>query len=171
VGTVAAIATLVGIAINGVYMLVSPRAWFRLPAWFRFQGSLRPDRYSSGWGAIQVRLLGFAFVALLLWVAFSMIGIDPHIRQVFAKAQWLPRSGILVGRLALIVVGLYGALNAAYMLISPRAWFRLPAWLRVSTALSLGQHSAVLEAVSVRLTGLLMFVALVVIAFVYLTRY
>ena len=34
--------------INAAFMLASPRAWFRLPAGLKAQGSLTEGRYSSG---------------------------------------------------------------------------------------------------------------------------
>jgi hypothetical protein len=62
----------VGIIVNGLYMLVSPRAWYRLPPWFRASGGLSEDKYGSGWGAIQVRLVGATFVAVSAWVLYDV---------------------------------------------------------------------------------------------------
>jgi len=60
-----------GIVINGLYMLVSPRAWYRLPHWFRASGGLSQEKYGSGWGAIQVRLVGATFLAVTAWVLYD----------------------------------------------------------------------------------------------------
>lgn len=58
--------------VNGAYMLVSPQAWFRLPPWLRAQGTLTREKYTSGWGALQVRFAGGAMVAVLVWVIYDM---------------------------------------------------------------------------------------------------
>lgn len=51
-------------------MLISPRRFFLLPTWIRAQGTLTPERYSSGWGALQLRLLGAVSIGGILWVAY-----------------------------------------------------------------------------------------------------
>ena len=62
-------AIIVGLGVvNGVYMLVSPKAWFRLPAWLRTSGSLTEEKYSHGWGGVQVRLAGALILATIGWV-------------------------------------------------------------------------------------------------------
>jgi hypothetical protein len=70
----ACIAAIVGLlmTINAAFMLASPRAWFRLPVWLRAQGALTEDRYSSGWGAVQIRLTGAVILAALAWVIYDM---------------------------------------------------------------------------------------------------
>jgi hypothetical protein len=64
--------TFVLFAINTVCMLISPRAWFRLPGWLRAQGTLTPERYADGWGAIQVRITGALLLGLLIWGIFEL---------------------------------------------------------------------------------------------------
>jgi hypothetical protein len=66
---VAATGLIVGV--NALYMLISPRAWFRLPRWIRAEGSLTKENYSTGWGAIQVRLTGALTLALIGWVIYE----------------------------------------------------------------------------------------------------
>jgi hypothetical protein len=68
------IAVIVGIVmvINAGFMVASPRTWFHLPAWLRTQGSLTEDRYSGGWGALQIRLTGGAILATIAWVLYDM---------------------------------------------------------------------------------------------------
>jgi len=68
------IALIVGLLmiINAAFMLASPRAWFRLPAGLKAQGSLTEGRYSSGWRAIQVRLTGAVILAAITWVFYDM---------------------------------------------------------------------------------------------------
>ena len=53
--------------INALFMASSPRAWFRLPRWLRAQGPLTEEKYTSGWGAIQVRIAGAALIGILAW--------------------------------------------------------------------------------------------------------
>ena len=61
------------ISINAAVMLASPRRWFHLPAWLRLEGSLTEDKYSIGWGAVQIRLTGAALLALIAWVLYDML--------------------------------------------------------------------------------------------------
>jgi len=107
---------------NGLIMLVSPRAWFRLPSWRGFQGSLTEAKYGSGWGAIQVRLLGAIFLAVPLGVLYNSLSpLSPHTNATLVYLAWF----------MVAVAAVQTALNALFMLISPRAWFRLPTWIRV----------------------------------------
>jgi hypothetical protein len=55
-------------------MLFSPRKWFGLPQWLSAKGTLTRERYSKGLGAIQIRLLGAAFLALTLWMCSQLLG-------------------------------------------------------------------------------------------------
>jgi hypothetical protein len=65
---------LVGIylLVNGIFMVVSPRAWFRLPYWLSAIGSLRQEKHASGWGAMKVRAGGAAMLVALAWMAYSV---------------------------------------------------------------------------------------------------
>ena len=65
---------LVGIylLVNGMFMLVSPRAWFRLPYWLSAIGSLREGKHSGGRGAVKVRAGGAAILVLLAWAIHQM---------------------------------------------------------------------------------------------------
>jgi len=69
------IAIVVGVImiVNAVFMLASPRTWFRLPGWLRTQGSLIEDKYASGWGAVQIRLTGAVVLAAIAWVLYDML--------------------------------------------------------------------------------------------------
>jgi hypothetical protein len=58
--------------VNAAFMLASPRAWFQLPAWLRMTGSLSERQYATGWGAIEVRLLGAVIVAVIVWVVYDI---------------------------------------------------------------------------------------------------
>ena len=109
---------------NAAFMLLSPRAWFRLPSWIRANGPLTEEKYASGWGAIQVRLAG---ATCLGFIGYAVYGSLSGYRLPNTAAQMLP---ILVWCIV-AAVGLYMAINAAFMLGAPRAWFRLPRWLRL----------------------------------------
>jgi len=69
------IVVLLGIcmAVNGAFMLASPRAWFRLPHWLGKRGSLTEKKYARGWGAIQVRLAGGMILATITWVVYDSV--------------------------------------------------------------------------------------------------
>jgi hypothetical protein len=58
--------------VNAFYMVISPDAWFRLPRWLGLQGVLTRDRYGSGWGALQLRILGVIIIVTLAWIAYGL---------------------------------------------------------------------------------------------------
>jgi hypothetical protein len=63
----------VGLAVNGLFMLASPRAWFRLPDWLPGTGSMTEEKYGSGFGAIQTRVAGGLLLAIVLWVLYDAL--------------------------------------------------------------------------------------------------
>jgi hypothetical protein len=72
-GRACAVLFAVWMAVIGGFMLISPRAWFQLPAWLAGRGTLTKKRYSTGWGAVQVRVLGGVILGTLLWVIFEIV--------------------------------------------------------------------------------------------------
>jgi hypothetical protein len=54
---------------HGALMLVSPKAWLALPYWIRGNG--REEEYGSGWGAVQVRIIGALFLGGIGWVLYD----------------------------------------------------------------------------------------------------
>jgi hypothetical protein len=63
---------------------------------------------------------------------------------------------LIFGRIVAALLGLVMLVNASFMLVSPRAWFNLPSWLRASGALTKEKYSTGFRAVQVRVTGALM---------------
>jgi hypothetical protein len=61
------------LVVNGTFMLISPPAWFKLPEWLAANGNLNPEKYSRGWGALQVRIAGLAFISVVVWVVFNIV--------------------------------------------------------------------------------------------------
>ena len=61
------------VTINAAFMLASPRSWFRLPGWLRAQGSLTENKYSKGWGALQLRLTGGLVLIAAGWVLYDLL--------------------------------------------------------------------------------------------------
>lgn len=59
--------------VNGAVMLISPRLFFSLPSWMSAKGSLTKERYASGFGAIQLRLLGAVFAGFPLWLIYEIV--------------------------------------------------------------------------------------------------
>ena len=58
--------------LNAMFMLISPRAWYRLPRCLGLSNRYTESEYGSGWGAVQTRLLGgclLGVVVYFLWVA------------------------------------------------------------------------------------------------------
>jgi hypothetical protein len=73
VGLLCFIIAVIAIGANGLIMLISPRVWFNLPFWIRASGGLSKEKYGSGWGAIQIRLLGAIFLGIVLWFLYSSL--------------------------------------------------------------------------------------------------
>jgi hypothetical protein len=69
--TVAAVGVV--LVVNGLFMVLAPRAWFRLPSWIPGRGSLTEKRYGSGLGAIQVRMGGAIFLGVIIWVLYDSL--------------------------------------------------------------------------------------------------
>jgi hypothetical protein len=67
-----AVLTLTMMAINAIFMLFSPRLWFRLPGWIRANARFTTDKHSVGLGAVQVRILG-GVVLLVLAIIISAL--------------------------------------------------------------------------------------------------
>jgi hypothetical protein len=62
------VAVFVLMLFNAAVMIISPSMWFRLPSWLRAQGTLTREKYSSGAGALRLRLLGVIVIASIAWV-------------------------------------------------------------------------------------------------------
>jgi hypothetical protein len=60
-------------AVNAVFMLVSPKAWFRLPGWILAKGTLTEKRYATGLGALEVRITGASMLGLIGWVLYQAL--------------------------------------------------------------------------------------------------
>jgi len=73
VGSVIVAFVVIVMAINALFMLISPRAWFRLPGWLRAQGTVTEERYSVGWGAVQLRIAGGLILGSICWVAYQLL--------------------------------------------------------------------------------------------------
>ena len=67
IGVICFVITIAAVGGNAIVMLISPRAWFRLPHWIRLSGSITEAKFSTGKGALQVRMLGGCFLILTLW--------------------------------------------------------------------------------------------------------
>ena len=63
----------IGLTTNAAFMLVSPRAWFRLPRWIRLTGSVSERRYGTSWSAIGVRLAGAITLGVVSWVLYDLL--------------------------------------------------------------------------------------------------
>jgi hypothetical protein len=68
------VAILLGLlfVINGIFMLVSPRAYFKLPGWLAPKGGhITEKKYGSGWRAMELRICGAAFLGATAWVIYD----------------------------------------------------------------------------------------------------
>lgn len=57
--------------VNGVYMLIFPRAWLRLPEWFPTAGTAFRERYGTEKAFIGIRMTGAIFLAGIAWVVYD----------------------------------------------------------------------------------------------------
>jgi amino acid permease len=58
--------------VNALFMLISPRAWFRLPRWFPTRNSaMTEEKYGSGPDAIATRLTGAVMLAFILYIFYD----------------------------------------------------------------------------------------------------
>lgn len=69
-----------------------------------------------------------------------------------------------------VLVGLVMTINGALMLASPRCWFRMPPWLGYHGSLTEEKYGVGWGGVQVRLTGLLMLVAISWVLYELLVR-
>ncbi len=146
--------------LNAIFMLASPRAWFRLPRWIGVQGSLTEEKYASGWGGIQVRLTGGVWLGFIAWVLYHSL-----VRQPLPREKELVLALSTVAWCIVAIVGLHMTINAAYMLASPSAWFRLPGWLRAQIPLSEEKYASGWRGILVRLAGATMLAVIVLILY------
>lgn len=66
----------------------------------------------------------------------------------------------IIGLCIAIVVGVLMTINSAFMLVSPRRWFRLPGWLRAQGSLSEDKYASGWGAIQVRVTGAVILIAI-----------
>ena len=72
IGSFFAVIVVLSLSTNAVFMIISPKTWFRLPSWIRANGTLTEKTYGSGWGAVQVRVLGAIMLTVITWIAFHI---------------------------------------------------------------------------------------------------
>jgi hypothetical protein len=58
--------------VNGIFMLLSPQRWFQLPPWLGSKGTVTEQKYSDGWGAVQIRFVGAVLIGAVVWVIYDM---------------------------------------------------------------------------------------------------
>jgi hypothetical protein len=145
--------------VNALFMLASPKAWFRLPHWVRAEGSLTEQKYASGWRGMELRLAGAILLAFIAWVVYHSFiqGTSPKERELATILS-------IVLRCIVVVVAVHMVINAVFMLTSPRAWFRLPAWLKAQLPLTEQKYASGWGGILVRSAGVAM---LGVIAYVF----
>jgi hypothetical protein len=59
----------------------------------------------------------------------------------------------IIVRVIAIIVAVIMSINAIFMLISPRAWFQLPNWLRAQGVLTQDKYGTGLRALQIRVIG------------------
>jgi hypothetical protein len=169
IGWCVAAGTLAIIFVNGVFMLVSPRAWFHLPRLIRLNGTLTEGKYTDGRGGLQVRILGAVTTGFIAWLAYSLVMDGGEISIPFI-------SGGVNGKLQVILwclyafVGLLITANGIFMLASPRAWSRLPPWIRVGGLSTLEEDPTRMAAAQIRLTGAVILAAIAWVLYEMLLR-
>jgi hypothetical protein len=68
---------------------------------------------------------------------------------------------LILGRVIAVLFGIVMFINAAFMLVSPKAWFGLPSWLRAQGTLRKEKYSSGVRAVEIQITGAVMIAVLV----------
>jgi hypothetical protein len=139
--------------VNGTAMLISPRRWFALPRWLRARGTLRTEQYSTGFGSLELRVLGAITVAAILWVAYSLF-FRPLRMQLHSL-------GLYIGSVLIAIAILLMLINAVLMLLSPRRWFALPGWLRAKGTLTRERYESGWGAIQLRAVGALILASLI----------
>jgi len=71
VGLVIALTLFGGFFLNGLILVASPKAWFRLPSWLRGGGWITEERYGTGWGGVQLRVAGAFIVGTIGWAIYD----------------------------------------------------------------------------------------------------
>jgi hypothetical protein len=104
---------------NGLIMLFSPATWLRMPKHLAFHGGMRRERTSN----LQVRLVGFAFSAAVVWMVVMIIhrGLTGSPRVTFEQTNPGTSPHPINTILGLAVCGglaFYGVI----MILRPRRW-------------------------------------------------
>ena len=73
IGVTCAIAVVLAVTVNATVMVISPRLWFRMPGVIRLRGGPSKRNLADGWGALQVRLLGACFLAVMGWFSYAAL--------------------------------------------------------------------------------------------------
>ena len=68
-----AVIALVLSAVNAIFMLVSPKTWFRLPNWLRAQGTLTEERFGSPGGLLFLRIAGAVILLSMSWLTYAVV--------------------------------------------------------------------------------------------------
>jgi hypothetical protein len=77
---------------------------------------------------------------------------------------------LILGWIALFVLGAILTVNATVMLISPRVWFKLPTWIRAQGTLSERKNSQGFGALEIRILGALMLAAITWVVYDFLKK-
>jgi hypothetical protein len=76
----------------------------------------------------------------------------------------------IVGLCIAVIVGLVMTINAAFMFVSPRSWFRLPTWLRAQGSMIEDKYASGWGAIQIRLTGAVVLAAIAWVLYDMLLR-
>ena len=84
-----AVIALILTAVNAICMLVSPRAWFRLPYWLRAEGTLSQARFGRPTGLLFLRLAGGLILLSMAWLGRVLKGMKGRLWIDKATDQWV----------------------------------------------------------------------------------
>jgi hypothetical protein len=131
--------------LNGVTMLFSPAAWFRMPKFLAFRGAMIQGRTND----LTVRIIGFLFTVTVLWViAMIITGGETAVapRGGDAPVQRHSLNGIVSGAACLIAT-VYGVI----MIFMPGWWIKKYG----PKAIPSNSPAAAGLAMAIRVTGIL----------------
>lgn len=108
--------------LNGLIMLISPDAWFKLPSYIAFRGSLRERDYRTRFaGRLRVRAMGLAVVGGVVYVVSGLLGISPP-RFLRAIGSDVAIFIVQYRRWTCSMICLAGIACGFIMLVKPKWW-------------------------------------------------
>lgn len=120
---IACIVLLAGVLLfNGIIMLISPERWFALPSWLSLRGSVHRRKLSSRWGRLEIRALGFVFLAFLgIVTGVALNGPHSSGATIMRWLTWHPSNR--AAELVLLMIPIVAGFVAGVLMLLKPAWW------------------------------------------------